>query len=91
MTARLDYLAALGVNALELLPVHEFNELEYYAQIPGSNPPAYRHNFWGYSTVGFFAPMSRWVSGCEGVGGVGELRGSAVWGVSRGVGKEVWR
>lgn len=28
---KLDYLKRLGVNAIELLPVHEFNELEYYA------------------------------------------------------------
>lgn len=42
-----------------LLVLQEFNELEYYSQIPGSNPAAYRYNFWGYSTVGFFAPMSR--------------------------------
>jgi hypothetical protein len=34
---RLDYLAHLGVNAVELLPVQEFNELEYYSQIPGSD------------------------------------------------------
>lgn len=27
---KLDYLAGLGVNAIELMPVHEFNELEYY-------------------------------------------------------------
>lgn len=60
MIERLDYLANLGVNAVELLPVQEFNELEYYAQIPGSDPPEFRYNFWGYSTVGFFAPMSRY-------------------------------
>lgn len=30
MTEKLDYLTRLGVNALELQPVHEFNELEYY-------------------------------------------------------------
>ena len=28
---KLPYLKRLGVNAIELLPVHEFNELEYYA------------------------------------------------------------
>jgi hypothetical protein len=28
---KLGYLKRLGVNAIELLPVHEFNELEYYA------------------------------------------------------------
>ena len=27
---RLDYIQSLGVNAIELMPVHEFNELEYY-------------------------------------------------------------
>ncbi|KAL6765555.1 isoamylase [Haematococcus lacustris] len=60
MIEKLDHLAALGVNAVELLPVQEFNELEYYTPIPGSDPPAYRFNFWGYSTLGFFAPMSRY-------------------------------
>jgi hypothetical protein len=30
----------------------EFNELENHAPIPGTD--AYRVNFWGYSTVGFF-------------------------------------
>lgn len=37
----------------------EFNELEYYSPIPGRQD-AYRYNFWGYSTVGFNAPMSRY-------------------------------
>lgn len=30
MTAKLDYLTSLGINALELQPIQEFNELEYY-------------------------------------------------------------
>lgn len=55
---RLDYLVDLGINAIELMPVHEFNELEYYQVIPGTTE--YRHNFWGYSTVNYFAPMSRY-------------------------------
>lgn len=57
MVEKLDYLQCLGVNAVELLPMQEFNELEYYAQIPGSQE--YRFNFWGYSTANFFAPMTR--------------------------------
>jgi isoamylase len=57
MTERLDYLQELGVTAIELLPVFEFNELEYYTPIPGTD--LYRYNFWGYSTVAFFAPMAR--------------------------------
>ena len=32
---KLDYLSGLGVNAIELMPVHEFNELEYY-QVAGT-------------------------------------------------------
>ena len=35
MAERLDYLQSLGVNALELMPIHEFNELEYY-QVRGA-------------------------------------------------------
>ena len=33
LVEKLDYLQALGINAVELLPVQEFNELEYY-QVP---------------------------------------------------------
>lgn len=43
---KLDYLKALGVNAIELLPVFEFNELEYYSPIPGSPTGEHRFNFW---------------------------------------------
>lgn len=56
LTRRLDYLKWLGINALELMPIHEFNELEYY----DVSAPHVRYNFWGYSTVGFFAPMARY-------------------------------
>ncbi|KDD75452.1 hypothetical protein H632_c678p0 [Helicosporidium sp. ATCC 50920] len=54
---RLDYLQGLGVTALELLPVQEFNELEYYK---ASQPS--RVNFWGYSTLSFFSPMARYAT-----------------------------
>ncbi len=37
MVEKLDYLQSLGVNAIELLPVFEFNELEYYSPIAGSD------------------------------------------------------
>jgi isoamylase len=58
------------VNAIELLPIFEFNELEYYTPIPGSNGSAYRFNFWGYSTVNFFSPMARYsFSIAQGSGG----------------------
>ena len=70
MIERLDYLQRLGINCIELLPVHEFNELEYYKRIPGTQN-SYRYNFWGYSTVNYFAPMSRY-SAAVAEGGTGE-------------------
>ena len=64
---KLDYLADLGVNAIELLPIHEFNELEYATLPPGHAgpvpPPGARFNYWGYSTVNFFSPMARYAAG----------------------------
>merc|ERR1711903_102730 len=56
---RLDHLQRLGVTAVELLPCMEFNELEYYELPPPPGRPP-RYNFWGYSTVCFFAPMARY-------------------------------
>ncbi|GJP78821.1 hypothetical protein CLOP_g9089 [Closterium sp. NIES-67] len=60
LVEKLPYLQALGVTAVELLPTHEFNELEYYAYNPITND--YKMNFWGYSTVGYFAPMIRYAA-----------------------------
>lgn len=68
MVERLDYLRDLGITAIELLPIFEFNELEYYDPIPGTD--LYRYNFWGYSTVAFFAPMARFSAG---------VRSGSVW------------
>lgn len=49
---KLDHLKELGINCIELMPCHEFNELEYfgYNSVLGD----YKVNFWGYSTVSFF-------------------------------------
>ena len=56
---RVDHLKELGVTAVELLPVHEFDELEFQ-RFP--NPRDHMVNTWGYSTVNFFAPMCRYAS-----------------------------
>ncbi|PNY07250.1 isoamylase 1 chloroplastic-like [Trifolium pratense] len=57
---KLDHLKELGVNCIELMPCHEFNELEYYSYnaVQGD----YRVNFWGYSTINYFSPMIRYSS-----------------------------
>lgn len=60
MIEKLAYLKALGINAIELMPSHEFNELEYHAYNPMMSD--YKMNFWGYSTINFFSPMIRYAS-----------------------------
>ncbi|KAL5543429.1 hypothetical protein UlMin_007213 [Ulmus minor] len=57
---KLDHLKELGVNCIELMPCHEFNELENfsYNSVMGDN----KVNYWGYSTVNFFSPMIRYSS-----------------------------
>ncbi|CDF32121.1 Isoamylase glycoside hydrolase family GH13, Hsp33 [Chondrus crispus] len=54
---RIPYLKSLGVNVVELLPVMEYNEREWSHINPESNKPL--SQYWGYSTVAFFAPMNR--------------------------------
>jgi isoamylase len=53
---KIPYLKELGVNALELMPIHEFDELDnsFYNPLTGEQ----LLNYWGYSTVGFFAPKA---------------------------------
>ncbi|KAK7318009.1 hypothetical protein RJT34_02706 [Clitoria ternatea] len=57
---KLDHLKELGVNCIELMPCHEFNELEYFSYNSGQGD--YRVNFWGYSTINYFSPMIRYSS-----------------------------
>lgn len=57
---KIPYLQALGVTAVELMPVHEFNS----GPLPLSNPltGAPLANYWGYDSVGFFAPKASYSS-----------------------------
>lgn len=54
---KIPYLKELGINCIELLPIHEFDEFENSRPNP-SNPDELLVNYWGYSTVGFFAPKA---------------------------------
>ncbi|KAL6560933.1 Iron-sulfur assembly protein 1 [Orobanche hederae] len=72
---KLDYLKKLGVNCIELMPCHEFNELEYYSY--NSVLGDYKMNYWGYSTINFFSPMARYSSAGianYGLGAVNEFK-----------------
>jgi glycogen operon protein len=55
----IDHLVRLGVTALELLPVHEFVDDPFLAARG-------LRNYWGYSTLGFFAPEQRYARGSRG-------------------------
>jgi isoamylase len=58
---KIPYLQELGVNCVELMPVFEFDEFEN-SRIPADGgEPLY--NYWGYSTVGFFAPKASYAGG----------------------------
>lgn len=53
---KIPYLKKLGINCIELLPIFEFDEFEN-SRISKENGGKLM-NYWGYSTVGFFAPKS---------------------------------
>ena len=51
---KIPYLRELGINCVELMPVFEFNELENDRSNPLTGERLF--NYWGYSTVAFYAP-----------------------------------
>ena len=53
---KIPYLKELGVNAVELMPIFEFDEFENSRT--NSETGEMLLNYWGYSTVGFFAPKA---------------------------------
>jgi isoamylase len=57
---KIPHLVEMGVNAVELLPLYEFNENEYRRYDPFTGKRLY--NYWGYSTVNYFSPMNRYAS-----------------------------
>jgi isoamylase len=51
---KISYLKELGVTAVELLPVMQFDSKEVLRMAPDASGPL--HNYWGYSTINFFSP-----------------------------------
>jgi glycogen operon protein len=62
---KIPYLKELGITAVELLPIHQFDE---------QHAPSGRKNYWGYSTVSFFAPHRSYSSRRDPLGPVEEFR-----------------
>ena len=48
---KIPYLKDLGINAVELMPIFEFDEMESARVVDGVQ----LYNYWGYNTVSFFA------------------------------------
>lgn len=74
-----------------LSAVHEFNELEYLSDIPNQPPdpatghPPKRVNYWGYSTVAFWAPQSRLSASAQVLPETGARQPPGAVGVAPGV------
>jgi isoamylase len=53
--AVVDYVKSLGVTSIELLPIHTFIQDSHLLERG-------LHNYWGYNSIGFFAPDPRYAS-----------------------------
>jgi isoamylase len=62
---KIPYLKDLGISAIELLPVFQFD--------PQDCPPG-RVNYWGYAPISFFAPHQAYSSRQDSLGPVDEFR-----------------
>ena len=58
---KIPYLKELGVNAVELMPIFEFDETMNSREIDGKR----LLDYWGYNTVGFFAPNTSYAASDE--------------------------
>ncbi len=58
---KIPYLKKLGINAIELMPIFEFDELYEEREYNGKQ----LLNYWGYNTTCFFAPNTSYASSIE--------------------------
>jgi glycogen operon protein len=72
LTEKIDYLKWLGVTAVELLPIHEFNENDCPFTNPLTGEPL--RNFWGYNSIAFAAPKASYAHGARRFGQHREFR-----------------
>ncbi len=72
LTEKIPYLLDLGVTAVELMPVFEFDENENMRRHPSTGAPLL--NYWGYSPVAFFSPNSSYAADAADAGALTEFR-----------------
>jgi glycogen operon protein len=72
LTEKIPYLKDLGVTAVELLPIHEYDECD----CPFTNPLTGERlrNFWGYNSIAFAAPKAAYASTGREHGQITEFR-----------------
>ena len=70
LAEKIPYLKALGITAVELLPVCEFDDTDASLNPAGD----VIRNYWGYSTVGFFSPHSGYCVDRTGASHLNEFR-----------------
>ncbi|MBD2758372.1 glycogen debranching protein GlgX [Yimella sp. cx-573] len=66
--ATIAHLQTLGVTAVELLPVHAFTSEPHLVKLDLSN-------YWGYNTLGFFAPHAAYAAASDPQGVIDEFKG----------------
>lgn len=69
---KIPYLKELGITAVELLPINEFSELDTDRINPHTGERLL--NYWGYHSLGFFAPKASYASCPENGNQVGEFK-----------------
>jgi glycogen operon protein len=73
LAEKIGYLKDLGVTAVELLPIDEFDETDCPFVNPRTGQPL--RNFWGYNTITFGAPKAGYAVNPEGTAPWNEFRG----------------
>src|SRR5262249_24985640 len=70
MIEKIPYLQSLGITAVELLPVFEFDDVTASMNFQGE----LIRNYWGYSPIGFFSPHSGYCTVHDGVSHLNQFR-----------------
>jgi glycogen operon protein len=66
--AAIEHFTALGITSVELMPVHHFVDAQHLVERGLAN-------YWGYDSIGYFAPEARYSSSGDGGGQVSEFKG----------------
>jgi glycogen operon protein len=72
LTEKIPYLQTLGITAVELLPVADFDETANQRRDPQSG--AVLRDYWGYNSLSFFAPKPAYSSAADALAAVREFK-----------------